>query len=107
MGARFLSFLDQAPAYSVPVAKRHILVNDVDCGAAEMNSGWFETNGKTTRPIPVGWRKGWQFENVYGWKWYGPPHGLWVDLCVLPYEPSSEQRAEIERRFADAKEPPK
>ncbi len=71
-----------------------------------MNSGWFETDGKTTRPIPIGWRKEWTCENVYAWHWFGPPRSRWVDLCVLHYEPDAEQRAEIEKRFADAPEPP-
>jgi hypothetical protein len=71
-----------------------------------MKSGWFETDGKTTREIPAGWRKEWTDENIYGWIWFGPPHSVWVNLCVLPYEPNAEQRAEIEHRFADAKEPP-
>jgi hypothetical protein len=71
-----------------------------------MNSGWFETDGKTTREIPVGWQKEWTEENVYGWKWYGPPHSFWVDLVVLSYEPDAAERAKIEQRFADAVAPP-
>ena len=60
-------------------------------------------------PIPAapGWNKCWLYENVYGWEWIGPGK-LWRrldDLCVLGYEPSTDERRAIEARFADAPTP--
>lgn len=69
-------------------------------------SGWKESgpDGKV-RDIPTGWRKQWLYENVYGWRWFGPPVSLEVHLWVLRYEPEAQERAEIEARFKDAPEP--
>lgn len=73
----------------------------------EMKSGWKEVapGGKSV-DIPVGWRKEWSFENVYGWVWYGPPHSMHRDLIVTLGEQSLEQRRAIEARFANAEPPP-
>ena len=71
---------------------------------AVSESGWFEAYEGGTRPIPLGWRKEWFVENVYGWTWYGPRFRT-VSLIVLDHEPTLEERREIEERFKDAKEP--
>lgn len=67
-------------------------------------TGRVYADGKRVSP---GWEKRWLLDNVYGWQWIGP--GIYalgaVDLCVTLGEPNETQRAEIERRFADAKPP--
>jgi hypothetical protein len=66
-------------------------------------TGRVYVDGKRRSP---GWRKGWMYENVYGWEWLGPSRwdGL-VDLVVLPYEPDAATRAKIEKYFANATPP--
>lgn len=60
-------------------------------------------DGKRVAP---GWRKGWIYENVYGWQWFGPFRwDNYVDLLVLTYEPDEAERAAIVARFKDARPP--
>lgn len=66
---------------------------------------WMESDGKTCRPVPEGWRKEWLFENVYAWVSYNPPPMRSMNLCVTMSEPNAEQRAAIEARYADATPP--
>ena len=59
-----------------------------------------DSDGKNKQQVPPGWEKGWILENVYGWQWIGPLDRYpYVNLRVLPYEPTLEERQRIEAEF--------
>ena len=77
---------------------------------APRKSGCFLSNGKRTVELEIGWYKEWLFENVYGWHFIGPVQewpmgGPYVNLVVLNYHPSLQERTEIHERFKDALAP--
>lgn len=72
---------------------------------------WYLSPTGKRHYVEPGWEKGWIFENVYGWHWIGPidkcplNYNTIVNLVVLGYEPTLEERKSIQHRFKNAPPP--